>query len=175
MFRPQFWTSSGLYEHSQVIKHVGYNKDPYLLTDYFVANRSRPYNTKLQINCMLMKFCVDGCNFNNLIFIHNSMQSINIINVFSSSNLKDQFWYPHKIINKFIILNLCVCRHEILHWMIISIPQIYYICSFISYCNCFKYLCMHIFIYGRSRWSRGVKYEPSSPARTLGSWVRIPL
>jgi hypothetical protein len=27
----------------------------------------------------------------------------------------------------------------------------------------------------RSQWPRGVRHEPSSPARTLGSWVRIPL
>jgi hypothetical protein len=26
-----------------------------------------------------------------------------------------------------------------------------------------------------SQWPRGLSYEPSSPARTLGSWVRIPL
>jgi hypothetical protein len=28
---------------------------------------------------------------------------------------------------------------------------------------------------GRARWPRGLRYELSSPARTLGSWVRIPL
>jgi hypothetical protein len=28
---------------------------------------------------------------------------------------------------------------------------------------------------GRSRWSRGLRHEPSSPAQTLGSWVPIPL
>jgi hypothetical protein len=49
MFRPQFWSSSVLYEHSQVIKHVGYNTDPYLLTDYCVANMSREHITKLQL------------------------------------------------------------------------------------------------------------------------------
>jgi hypothetical protein len=27
----------------------------------------------------------------------------------------------------------------------------------------------------RSQWPRGLKHEPSWPARTLGSWVRIPL
>jgi hypothetical protein len=27
----------------------------------------------------------------------------------------------------------------------------------------------------RSQWPRSLRYEPSSPARTLGSWVRIPL
>jgi hypothetical protein len=27
----------------------------------------------------------------------------------------------------------------------------------------------------RSQWPRGLSHEPSSPARTLGSWVRIPL
>jgi hypothetical protein len=34
------------------------------------------------------------------------------------------------------------------------------------------YIRVHI---GRSRWSLGLRHEPSSPARTLGSWVRIPL
>jgi hypothetical protein len=28
---------------------------------------------------------------------------------------------------------------------------------------------------GRSQWLRGLRHEPSSPARTMGSWVRIPL
>jgi hypothetical protein len=28
---------------------------------------------------------------------------------------------------------------------------------------------------GRPQWSRGLTHEPSSPAWTLGSWVRIPL
>jgi hypothetical protein len=28
---------------------------------------------------------------------------------------------------------------------------------------------------GRSQWSRGLRYEISSPARTLGSWVPIPI
>jgi hypothetical protein len=28
---------------------------------------------------------------------------------------------------------------------------------------------------GRSQWSRGQRHEPSSPASTLESWVRIPL
>jgi hypothetical protein len=28
---------------------------------------------------------------------------------------------------------------------------------------------------GRSQWPRGLKHELSSPARTLGSWVQIPL
>jgi hypothetical protein len=27
----------------------------------------------------------------------------------------------------------------------------------------------------RSQWPRGLRHEPSSPAQTLGSWVRIPL
>jgi hypothetical protein len=27
----------------------------------------------------------------------------------------------------------------------------------------------------RSQWPRGLRHEPSSPARTLGSWVGIPL
>jgi hypothetical protein len=27
----------------------------------------------------------------------------------------------------------------------------------------------------RSQWPRGLRHEPSTPARTLGSWVRIPL
>jgi hypothetical protein len=29
--------------------------------------------------------------------------------------------------------------------------------------------------YSRSQWPRGLRHEPSSPARTLGPWVRIPL
>jgi hypothetical protein len=29
--------------------------------------------------------------------------------------------------------------------------------------------------YGRSQWPRGLRHEPSSTARTLGSWVRISL
>jgi hypothetical protein len=28
---------------------------------------------------------------------------------------------------------------------------------------------------GRSQWPRGLRHELSSPARTLGSWIRIPL
>jgi hypothetical protein len=28
---------------------------------------------------------------------------------------------------------------------------------------------------GRSQWPRGIRHELSSPARTLGSWIRIPL
>jgi hypothetical protein len=27
----------------------------------------------------------------------------------------------------------------------------------------------------RSQWPRGLRHEPSSPARTLGSWLRMPL
>jgi hypothetical protein len=30
-------------------------------------------------------------------------------------------------------------------------------------------------IHGRSQWPRGLRHEPSSPDRTLGMWVRIPL
>jgi hypothetical protein len=33
----------------------------------------------------------------------------------------------------------------------------------------------NIFISGPSQWQRGLRHEPSSAARTLGSWVRIPL
>jgi hypothetical protein len=29
--------------------------------------------------------------------------------------------------------------------------------------------------HSRSEWPRGLRHEPSSLARTLGSWVRIPL
>jgi hypothetical protein len=29
--------------------------------------------------------------------------------------------------------------------------------------------------FDRSQWPRGLRHEPSSPARTLGSWVRISL
>jgi hypothetical protein len=32
-----------------------------------------------------------------------------------------------------------------------------------------------IVVYGRSQWPRGVRHQLSSLARTLGSWVRIPL
>jgi hypothetical protein len=28
---------------------------------------------------------------------------------------------------------------------------------------------------GRSQWPRALRHEPSLPARTLGSWVQIPL
>jgi hypothetical protein len=35
---------------------------------------------------------------------------------------------------------------------------------------------MRLLLYnGRSQWARGLGHELSSPARTLGSWVRIPL
>jgi hypothetical protein len=33
----------------------------------------------------------------------------------------------------------------------------------------------HRYIFCRSQWPRSLRYELSSPARTLGSWVRIPL
>jgi hypothetical protein len=32
-----------------------------------------------------------------------------------------------------------------------------------------------IFYHGQSQWPRGQKHEMSSPAQTLGSWIRIPL
>jgi hypothetical protein len=32
-----------------------------------------------------------------------------------------------------------------------------------------------MYLSGRSQWPRGLRHEPVSPARTLGSWVRIPL
>jgi hypothetical protein len=41
------------------------------------------------------------------------------------------------------------------------------ICS-LTYPQCRRYT-------GRSQWPRGLRHKPSSPARTLGSWVRIPL
>jgi hypothetical protein len=31
------------------------------------------------------------------------------------------------------------------------------------------------YTYSRTQWTRGQRHEPSWPARTLGSWVRIPL
>jgi hypothetical protein len=36
-------------------------------------------------------------------------------------------------------------------------------------------LCMVLAVMHRSQWSRGLRHEMSSPAWTLGSWVRIPL
>jgi hypothetical protein len=36
-------------------------------------------------------------------------------------------------------------------------------------------LCLVLPFKRRSRWPRGLRHEPSSPARKLGSWVRIPL
>jgi hypothetical protein len=39
-FDHNFGHHQALNEHSQVIKHIGYNMDPYLLTDYCVANVS---------------------------------------------------------------------------------------------------------------------------------------
>jgi hypothetical protein len=39
----------GLNEHSQVIKHIGYNTDLYLLTDFCVANVSWEYIHKVII------------------------------------------------------------------------------------------------------------------------------
>jgi hypothetical protein len=38
-----------LNEHTQVIKHIGYNTDQYLLTDFWAANISMEYITELQI------------------------------------------------------------------------------------------------------------------------------
>jgi hypothetical protein len=37
-FDHNFDHDQALNEHSQVIKHIGYNTDPYLLTDFCVAN-----------------------------------------------------------------------------------------------------------------------------------------
>jgi hypothetical protein len=34
---------------------------------------------------------------------------------------------------------------------------------------------LYVMMYGRSEWPRGLRHEMSSPVRTLGSWVRIPL
>jgi hypothetical protein len=39
-FDHNFGHHQALNEHSQVIKYIGYNTDPYLLTDYCVANIS---------------------------------------------------------------------------------------------------------------------------------------
>jgi hypothetical protein len=32
-----------------------------------------------------------------------------------------------------------------------------------------------VLLKSQSQWPRGLRHEPFSPARTLGSWVRIPL
>jgi hypothetical protein len=48
-FDHNFGHHKALNEHSQAIKHIGYNTDPYLLTDYRAANMSREYIIKLQI------------------------------------------------------------------------------------------------------------------------------
>jgi hypothetical protein len=42
------------------------------------------------------------------------------------------------------------------------------VCAFI-----FAYIYIYIYIQRRSQWLRGLRHEPSSPARTLGLWVRI--
>jgi uridylate kinase len=48
-FDHNFGHHQALNEHSQVITHIGYNTDPYLLTDYCVANMSREYVYKVTI------------------------------------------------------------------------------------------------------------------------------
>jgi hypothetical protein len=48
-FDNNFGHHQALNEHSQVIKHTGYNTDAYLLTDYWSTNMSREYIIKLQI------------------------------------------------------------------------------------------------------------------------------
>jgi hypothetical protein len=42
-------------------------------------------------------------------------------------------------------------------------------------CNEVRYLYGIISLMSRSQWPRGLRHELSSLARTLGSWVRIPL
>jgi hypothetical protein len=48
-FNDNFGHHQALNEHSQVITHIEYNMEPYLLTDYWATNMSRGYVTKLQI------------------------------------------------------------------------------------------------------------------------------
>jgi hypothetical protein len=48
-FNHNFGHHQALKEHSQVIKHIGYNTDPYLLTDNCVANISWEYIYKVTI------------------------------------------------------------------------------------------------------------------------------
>jgi hypothetical protein len=48
-FVHNFGHHQALNEYCQVIKHIGYNTDPYLLTDYCVANILWEYITKLQL------------------------------------------------------------------------------------------------------------------------------
>jgi hypothetical protein len=47
-FGHNFGHHQALNEHSQVIKHTGYNTDPYLLTDYREANMSRICHNRMQ-------------------------------------------------------------------------------------------------------------------------------
>jgi hypothetical protein len=48
-FDHNFGYHQALNEHSQVIKHIGYNTDLYLLTDYWAANISWEYIYKITI------------------------------------------------------------------------------------------------------------------------------
>jgi hypothetical protein len=51
-FDHNFGHHQALNEHSQVIKHIGYNMDPYLLTDYSAANMSRE---KIKVTIIIKK------------------------------------------------------------------------------------------------------------------------
>jgi hypothetical protein len=48
-FDHNFCHHQALNEQTQVIKHIGYNTDPYLLTDYYLANISWEYIYKVII------------------------------------------------------------------------------------------------------------------------------
>jgi hypothetical protein len=45
---------------------------------------------------------------------------------------------------------------------------------FVLMCHCQQIVDLIVTV-SRSQWPRGLVHELSSPARTLGSWVRIPL
>jgi hypothetical protein len=47
-------------------------------------------------------------------------------------------------------------------------------------CSAIRFAIIHVSIYNkwtssRPQWPRGLRHELSSPAQTLGSWIRIPL
>jgi hypothetical protein len=91
-FDHNFGHHQALNEHSEVIKHIRYNTDPYLLTDYCVANMSRDITreriTKLQLWLKRYKEYSQSYKHEKkvekmdtvlkLAFIHNRMQSINL-------------------------------------------------------------------------------------------------
>jgi hypothetical protein len=66
-FDHNFGHHQALNEHSQVIKHIGYNTDPYLLTDYCVANISWECIYKVTIMIKVYKtFSLINVNVKNL-------------------------------------------------------------------------------------------------------------